>query len=56
MFEANAPRTTQAFEQRIRSDIEAIPVNMSREVMQIFQFRLQELIRCNVGHLGERSL
>jgi len=52
LFEDNPPKNIQAFKQRIRDGIEAIFVIMLREVMENFQFRLQECIHFNGGHLA----
>lgn len=50
---ANPTRTIQALEQRVRNESETIPVNMLREVMQNFQFRLQKCIDINKIHLAK---
>lgn len=52
VFEVNPPSTIQVFKQCIRDEIEAISINMLREVMQNFQFRLQECIYFNGGYLA----
>lgn len=48
--EANSSKTIQSLKQRIRDEIDPIPVNMLREVMRNFQIRLQECIHFNRGH------
>lgn len=41
VYEANPPNTIQALERLISDEIEAIPVNVLREVVQYFQFRIK---------------
>lgn len=52
VFEDNSPKTTQALKQRTRDEIEVMRVNMLREALQNFQFRLQECIHFNGDNLA----
>lgn len=52
VFQNDPPRTIAALKQRIRHEIEGIPVNMLQNVMRNFQARLQQCIDSNGGHLA----
>ena len=45
------PRTIADLKQRIQDEVAAIPVEMLREVMNSFRFRLEECVHQNGSHL-----
>lgn len=51
VFQDNPPQTIQALKERIRQEVQRIPLAMLRNVLDNFRLRLEECVRVNGRHL-----